>query len=171
MNCGWQAWVQSLLTSTLPSCRTMWVVLDPFPFLWGVELWHTSLTYHPRWQGFMTYSMCHNWNSVWRHLWMWYCLKWHHSRQTWPTPSIQSKSSIKRIMSQGARWWSSIRFNEVIIWKKKQHGRARTSSVRAIQTSCYHSEGMCDSSLSLLEHFSFQISSRDFFLGGRLWDP
>jgi hypothetical protein len=55
--------------------------------------------------------------------------------------------------------------------KNKQRGKVKTSSVRAIWTSCYHREGMCHCSLSLLEPFSFQISGQDFFLEGRAMTP
>jgi hypothetical protein len=75
------------------------------------------------------------------------------------------------IVSQGTRRSSSIKCNGVIILKKMQHGKAMTSSVCDIQTLCYHSEGMCDYSLSLLEPFSLKISGRDFFLGERVVTP
>jgi hypothetical protein len=56
------------------------------------------------------------------------------------TPSTQSKSWIKRIMSQGVKQSSSSRYNGATTLKKKQLGKVRTFSVLAIRTSCCHSE-------------------------------
>jgi hypothetical protein len=79
--------------------------------------------------------------------------------------SLGSKGSCHKVQK------SSIKCNGVIILKQKQCGKSRTSSVRAIRISCYHSEGTCDCSLFLFKPFSFKNSGQDFFLGGGLWHP
>jgi hypothetical protein len=80
------------------------------------------------------------WRSVWRHLWISCCLKWHRLRLTCRTSSTQSRFWIKRIMSQDVKQSSSSRYNGAITLKKRQLGRARTSSVLTIRTSCCHVE-------------------------------
>jgi hypothetical protein len=45
---------------------------------------------------------------------------------------------VRRIVSWGARPLSSSRYNGVTIQKKKLHGKARTSSILAIQSLCNH---------------------------------
>jgi hypothetical protein len=100
------------------------------------------------------------------------CLKWHCSRLTCCTLSTQSRSWIRRIVSQGIRQSSSSRYNGATTLKKKQLGKVRIFSVLAIQTLSYRREGTCDCSLSLYDLFSFQISGQDFILGwGGLWHP
>jgi hypothetical protein len=98
---------------------------------------------------------------------MLYCLKWHRSRRIWHTLSTRSRSWIKRIVSRGVRRSSSSKFNRATILKKKQRGKARTSSIRAIQILSYHTEGTCSCLMSLLGPFSFQIFGQYSFLRGR----
>jgi hypothetical protein len=74
-------------------------------------------------------------------------------------------------MSQGARQSSSSRSDGATILLKKKYGKARLSSVFTIWILSYHSEGTCDCSLSLYDIFSFQISRRDFVLGGMAVTP
>jgi hypothetical protein len=61
---------------------------------------------------------------------------------------------------------SSSRYNGATTLKKKQLGKARTFFVLAIQTSCCHSEEMCDYSLFLLESLLFPNLRMRFLLGG-----
>jgi hypothetical protein len=51
------------------------------------------------------------------------------------------------------------------------HGRVKTFSVLAIRISNCRREGTCDCSLYLLNLSPFQISGRDFVLGGRAVTP
>jgi hypothetical protein len=53
-------------------------------------------------------------------------------------PEHPTRFWIKRIVSRGVKRSSSSRYNGVITLKKKQLGRARTSSVLTIRTSCCH---------------------------------
>jgi hypothetical protein len=55
--------------------------------------------------------------------------------------------------------------------KKKQLGKVRTFFILAIQTSCYHCEGMHDYSFSLLEPFLLPNVGLRFLLGGRAVTP
>jgi hypothetical protein len=111
-----------------------------------------------------------SWRHAWRHSWTSYYLKWQRSRWTRPTPSIQSKSWIKRIMSQGARRSSSSRFNGAIIRNKKQSGKAKTFPILTTWILRYDSEGTCDCSLSLSGPFSFSNLRSSFLLRGEGYD-
>jgi hypothetical protein len=51
-----------------------------------------------------------------------------HSRPTCCTPSTRSRSWIRRIVSWDIKQSSSLRYIVAITLKKKQHGKARTSS-------------------------------------------
>jgi hypothetical protein len=64
-------------------------------------------------------------------------------------PSIWSRSWITRVVSWGERRPSSLRSSGATIPQKKQHGKARISSVLAIRIWNYRSEGTCSCSLSL----------------------
>jgi hypothetical protein len=64
-------------------------------------------------------------------------------------PSTQSRSWIRKIVSQGIKQSSSSRLNGATTLGKKQCGKVRTSFILAIQTSFCHSEEMSDCSLFL----------------------
>jgi hypothetical protein len=68
--------------------------------------------------------------------------------------------------ARGIKHSSSSRYNGAITLKKTQHGKARTSSVVAIQTSSYHSEDLCNCSLFLLEPLLLPNLGMRFLLGG-----
>jgi hypothetical protein len=54
-------------------------------------------------------------------------------------------------MSRCIKQSSSSRYNRATTLKKKQHGKARIFFVLTVQTSCCHSEELCDCSLFLLK--------------------
>jgi hypothetical protein len=92
------------------------------------EMWDLSLqTWPASWSSWHLPHVAIEKNA-WRHLWTLCFLKWHRSRLTCCTPSTQSKSWIRRIVSQGIKQSSSTRYNGATILKKKQLGKVRLSS-------------------------------------------
>jgi hypothetical protein len=106
---------------------------DHSPSLRNVELWLTSLTYHHPW----VHDIFH---VLQMKKCLKKCLKWHRSRLTCHTQSTQSKSWIRRIVSQGVKQSSSSRYNGATTLKKKQLGKVRTFFVLTTWTSCCYSE-------------------------------
>jgi hypothetical protein len=87
------------------------------------------------------------------------------------TPSTRSRSWIRRIVLEGVKQSSSSRYNGATTLKKKQLGKARTSSVLTIQTSSCHSEELRNCSLFLLELLLLPNLGRRFLLRGRAVTP
>jgi hypothetical protein len=69
------------------------------------------------------------------------------------TPSTQSRSWIRRIVSRGVKQSSSSRYNRATTLKRKQLGKVRIFFVLAMQTLRYHRQGTCDCSLFLFAPF------------------
>jgi hypothetical protein len=81
-------------------------------------------------------------------------------------PEHPIKVFDQKTVSRGIKQSSSSRYNGATIPKKKQLGIARTFFVLIIQTSCCHSEEMCDCSLFLLEPLLLPNHGARFLLGG-----
>jgi hypothetical protein len=79
---------------------------------------------------------------------------------------LDQKDRVKRRKQS-----SSSRYNGATTLTKKQHGKARTSYVLAIQTSSCHSEELCNYSLFLLESLLLPNLGMRFLLGGRVVIP
>jgi hypothetical protein len=78
---------------------------------------------------------------------------------------------LRRIVSRGIKQSSSSRCNGAITLKKKQLGKARTSSVLATQTSSCQSEELCNCLLFLLEPLLLPNIRTRFLLWGRAVTP
>jgi hypothetical protein len=83
-----------------------------------------------------------------------------------PIKVLDQKDHVTRLKQS-----SSSRYIGATILKKKQHGKARTYSILAIQTLSCHSEELCNCSLFLLEPLLLPNLGTRFLLGGRAVTP